>query len=297
MTKILIADDSAVDRRFAGKLLEKIALPDENTPVKVVYAENGQLALDCLERISPDLVLTDLQMPQMNGLELVEAITEKYPLIPVVLMTAHGSEEIAIQALKQGASSYVPKRVLNSDLVSTVENVLMVSGARKERKRLIDHCWVQTETHYLLPNDLGLIPPMIDQLQENLTRSRVCPQHEQVRVAVAIREALSNAILHGNLQVSSELKETNEKAYYELIKTRQEEEPYRSRQVHVIAEESWSSVMYAITDEGIGFDVNSIPDPTDPANLEKASGRGLLLIRTFMDEVQFNEKGNEIVLV
>lgn len=52
-----------------------------------------------------------------------------------------------------------------------------------------------------------------------------------------------------------------------------------------------------IRDEGPGFDSTSLPDPTDPVNLEKVSGRGLLLIRTFMDEVRHNPKGNEIVLV
>ena len=54
---------------------------------------------------------------------------------------------------------------------------------------------------------------------------------------------------------------------------------------------------YVITDEGPGFDPSSLPDPTDLENLEKASGRGLLLIRTFMDEVQHNDRGNELTMV
>ena len=54
---------------------------------------------------------------------------------------------------------------------------------------------------------------------------------------------------------------------------------------------------FVIRDEGPGFDPSACPDPTDPANLEKRSGRGLLLIRTFMDEVAFNEAGNQITLV
>jgi anti-sigma regulatory factor (Ser/Thr protein kinase) len=52
-----------------------------------------------------------------------------------------------------------------------------------------------------------------------------------------------------------------------------------------------------IRDEGPGFDPSSLPDPTDPENIGKISGRGLLLIRTFMDDVRFNETGNEITLV
>ena len=54
--------------------------------------------------------------------------------------------------------------------------------------------------------------------------------------------------------------------------------------------------MFVIRDEGPGFDASSLPDPTDPANLEKRSGRGLLLIRAFMSDVRHNDRGNEVML-
>jgi anti-sigma regulatory factor (Ser/Thr protein kinase) len=56
-------------------------------------------------------------------------------------------------------------------------------------------------------------------------------------------------------------------------------------------------VMVLVRDEGKGFDPDSLPDPTEPENLERAYGRGMLLIRTFMDEVRHNERGNEITMV
>ena len=55
--------------------------------------------------------------------------------------------------------------------------------------------------------------------------------------------------------------------------------------------------MYVIRDEGPGFDPSTLPDPRDPSNLERTAGRGLLLIRTFMDEVTFNKAGNQITMV
>ena len=58
-----------------------------------------------------------------------------------------------------------------------------------------------------------------------------------------------------------------------------------------------STITYIIRDEGPGFDHTDLPNPTDPENLTKLSGRGLLLIRTFMDHVEFNNTGNEITLV
>ena len=106
MTRILVVDDSAVDRRLASGLLENIP------HVEIEFAENGLEALEQMKIREPDLVLTDLQMPKFDGLKLVQAIGLHHSSVPVVLMTRQGSEEIAIEALKQGAASYVTKSQL-----------------------------------------------------------------------------------------------------------------------------------------------------------------------------------------
>jgi CheY-like chemotaxis protein len=297
MAKILVVDDSAVDRRLVGSFLEKHTPPDQEAPLTVLYAADGKEGLAAIQRENPDLVLTDLQMPEMNGLQLVEEVKMKFPAIPVILMTAHGSEEIAIQALRRGAASYVPKRNLARDLLETVDDVLGVAGLKRHERLVLDECWVQTESLFRLSNDLSLIAPLIGHLQDNLTRMKVCDENGLIRVAVALREALSNAILHGNLEVDSALRSEDGKAYYALIEQRRREEPYEERYVHVSAKESRDEAVYVIRDEGPGFDPATLPDPLDPANLENVSGRGLLLIRTFMDEVHHNQAGNEITMI
>ena len=88
MSKVLIVDDSPVDRRLAGKLLEKRGEDGEPTGITVVSAENGRQALEVIAREHPDAVVTDLQMPEMNGLDLVMQIRARHPLLPVILMTA-----------------------------------------------------------------------------------------------------------------------------------------------------------------------------------------------------------------
>ena len=82
-----------------------------------------------------------------------------------------------------------------------------------------------------------------------------------------------------------------------LLAERRQQQPYCGRRVFIGAEETRSGVTYSIRDEGPGFDPSTLSDPTDPSNLEKLSGRGLLLIRTFMDEVHHNPTGNEITMV
>jgi hypothetical protein len=112
-----------------------------------------------------------------------------------------------------------------------------------------------------------------------------------------LREALINAIEHGNLELSSHLRERDDDSYLQELRRRSELEPYCSRRVTLCARETRDDVTYVIRDEGPGFNVSSLPDPTDPENLLKASGRGLLLIRAFMDEVSHNPTGNEITLI
>lgn len=289
MSHILVVEDSPTQAR-------EIQLMLEDAGFAVNTAANGREALRAIAQDVPDLVLTDLQMPEMDGLELVENVRLKHPSVPVILMTAYGSEKIAIQALQRGAASYVPKKNLDRDLAETVVTVLEVSKADRNHQRLVE-CLEQTESHFLLENDASLIPPLIGHLEGNLMRMKLCDGTGLIRISVALREAVLNAIQHGNLEVSSEMRDPDEKRFYDLVEERRRQEPYKDRRVHVVAKESRNQAVYVIRDEGPGFDPSKLPDPTDPANLEKVAGRGLLLIRTFMDQVSHNEIGNEITLV
>jgi len=290
MSTLLVVDDSAMDRRLVGGILEK------NPEWNVIYASNGKEALGEVERHIPDLVLTDMQMPEMNGLELVTAIKDEYPLIPVVLMTAQGSEEIAVQALKRGAASYVPKRRLAQELRETVERVLGAADVDRSGSRLM-HRVVRQETAFVLETDSSLVPSIVNYIQQSMMRMRFCDDTECLRVGVALEEALLNSYYHGNLEISSELRETDHNAYYQLSKKRAQEPPFCNRKIYVETYLSAAECRIVIRDEGPGFDPSLLPDATDPANLERPCGRGLLLMRTFMDEVHFNGNGNEVVLV
>ncbi|WP_437527235.1 response regulator [Sorangium sp. So ce726] len=290
MVRVLVVDDSPMDRRLSGSLLKKRA------GMEPVYAENGVEALETIARSMPEIVLTDLQMPEMDGLELVEAIRRDHPYLPVILMTAHGSEEIAVQALRRGAASYVAKRSLAAELVNTVENVLAVARLDR-REQLLLSCLTVTESHFELDNDVAKVPALVGHVEQSLGRMRLCDETGRIQVAVALREALVNAIVHGNLEVSSSLLDEQPSAFSALVESRRTESPYRDRRVLVMARETRTEATYVVRDEGPGFDPRNLPDPTDLANLDKPSGRGLMLIRTFMDEVRHNDKGNEIRMV
>jgi CheY-like chemotaxis protein len=287
---VLVVDDSAMDRHLAGAIVQKMG------NWQASFAGNGVEALHLLEKQRPDVVLTDMLMPVMDGLQLVTAIRSKYPLIPVILMTAHGSEDVAIQALGKGAASYVPKKSLARDLPETLEQVLSVSKSKVQGARLLQHLEIQ-ESHFILPNDTTLIAALVSHIEEDATRLHLCEPSGLVLLGVAIHEALTNAMLHGNLELDSAMRENDEKHYYHLGQQRRQEEPYMNRRVYVTTRYTRQELTIIVRDEGKGFDPSNLPDPTDPANLGKVSGRGLLLIQTFMDRVSHNERGNEITMV
>ena len=290
MTTVLVVDDSASDRRLVGELL------GDDADLSVEYAVDGAEALQKMERALPDLVVTDLMMPRVNGLELVAAVRSTYPPVPVILTTSRGSEEIAVQALQQGAASYVPKRVLVWELLDTVHGVLAVSCRERGHARLMC-CMTKSNYSFALENDCSLFNPLVTYLQEELARMGLCDETERTRIGVALEEALANALYHGNLDVGSDLREEDNQAYCELVEQRRCQSPYRDRQIHVEAGLSRRRASVVVRDEGSGFDPSALPDPTQPANLEKVSGRGVLLMRTFMDEVLYNEVGNAVTLV
>lgn len=289
MTTVLVVDDNILDQKLAGDCVKVAGWQPE-------FAKNGREALQWLQQSTPDLVLTDLQMPEVDGLELVRRIKERSPRVPVVLMTAHGSEEVAVEALQAGAASYVPKRNLRRELRETLEVVLDAAQSQRQRLELLKFM-NSTRSEFTLCHDQVGPRALVSYCQDALQMMDACDETASLQVGTALHEALRNAIDHGNLELSSALREADDGNYEALRQQRLEEPPFCDRQVHVKTFVSRDQARYTIRDEGPGFDHAALPDPTDPENLFKASGRGVLLMRAFMDDVTFNDQGNEVTLV
>ena len=288
-TTVLVVEDSKTQSVLIRSLLEKAGF---NT----VTAMNGREALDMIRNMPPDVVITDLNMPEMNGLELVEAVHADFPSIPVILATGVGSEEIAAEALRKGAASYVPKRNLK-DLIPTLQRLLAVAHADRASAQL-SMCATLSEVQFVLPNDGSLAAPLVAQIKRMVERFKLRDGSGAMRVAMALDEALQNAMIHGNLEVSSKLREGDDaNAYYALASQRRQQLPYMNRRVHVRAMVNREIAEITIRDEGPGFNPGTIPDPTDPAYLDRPCGRGLWLIHAFIDDVRHNAAGNEITMI
>ena len=294
MPQILVVDDTPVDRRLAGGLIEQD--PSNN----VSYAENGADAIKQLSESVPDLVLTDLQMPEMDGLQLVETIRMTHPQLPVILMTAQGSETIAIDALDRGASSHVPKSQLNEKLLPTVEEVLSVAGIEQTYANLIA-CQDRIEMSYTLKNDTDLVVAVTEFIQQFLEGMDLLDHTDNCRVVIALREALLNGLFHGNLEISPSDDSSNAldaaNARLNLIEERRNQKPYCDRKLFLDFQIDREEARFVIRDEGNGFDHAAILASTSPKTSGMEKGRGLRLILSFMDEVSFNDAGNELTIV
>jgi CheY-like chemotaxis protein/anti-sigma regulatory factor (Ser/Thr protein kinase) len=294
---LLVVDDEAVSLKVASSLLRS-GLGDD---FEVRTAGGGEAAgggevMAMVRELAPSLIVTDMYMPGMDGMGLLQRVRAEFPDVPVVVMTAFGSEVAAVEALRSGAASYVPKGRMSDLLVETVRWVLAVRSQAERHEVIFDHM-TRLHRQFILPNRTELIAPVVAELQADLRRLDICPQGDLNRFGVAMTEALMNAMIHGNLGLPGSVMEAGQQRFRELVRERQASQPYRDRVVIVELRADRERAECVVRDEGDGFDLSAIPDPTDPEMLMRPHGRGLLLMRTFMDEVSFNEKGNELRLV
>lgn len=292
---ILVVDDSPVDRRLAAGLLR--SMPD----CHVELAADGKEALEHIGLSPPDIVVADLVMPEMDGLELVRTVRARHPRIPVVLMTAYGNESTAVEALEAGASSYVPKAQQAERLTETVGRVLARVHADRVQEQLAS-CLSEMYCSYSLDNDPSLITALVDKLQRVLAGVELGDAIERIRVCVALEEAVLNAMYHGNLEISEEELAQSRVVFgrtslASLVEQRRGAPRFRDRRVLVDAHISRESARFVVRDDGLGFNPSRMSRKGISDYFERGHRRGLMLMRSLMDEVSFNDKGNTVTLV
>lgn len=262
MTTVLIVDDSALDRELARRIVA------EDAQLSVETVEDGHAALERLKSGGVDLVLTDLMMPDINGLQLVTTIRLDHPDVPVIIMTGGGTEVVAMNALAQGAASYVPKRMLNDWLPNTIRDVLSLQQAQRTHGKLLE-CFSVVQFELTLENDPAIISPLVEYLQQIVGGMRMFDKTETYRLGVGLKEALRNAL-------------------------------YRDRTIHFVVRIDRHKARFTLrADAGDGpvFDAAAIPSVEDLDALNTTDERGFMLMRSHLDDVRFNETGTEVVLV
>ena len=286
MSNVLIVDDSPIDRQlFEGILSKKMG-------ISIFHAENGVEALQKISDWQIDLVVTDLQMPEMDGLELVKSMRESFPSVPSILVTGVGSEEIATEALVAGAAGYVPKDRAADLLLPTVQSVFEFLFVEHSFAKLLEKA-TETRFNFVIDNDERYFPAIIELSNRMLESLSPMDRIERLRCCVAIEHALGNALYRGNLEMSRseevEAKRTGKEEFDRLVERRRAAFQHRTLQVTIDIQTFGFTCR--IHDQGPGF------EPTQQVEINGKSGRGLTIMRMFMDNVEFSRQGNEVTLI
>jgi DNA-binding response OmpR family regulator len=288
---IAIIDDEEIIRYSLQRKLARLGY----SIISLERAED-MLYLIKTEGREVDLVITDIKLHKMDGIELLRHISALENPVPVLIITGQGNMEDAITALRYGACDFIRKPFDINEVASVVRSILR----RKQEKLLAGSSgrFIEYEKRvYRIPVDATMGNVLSYIMTKNLPAVGMCNTTTAENISLALSEAISNAMYHGNLQIPSNLREEQGlKGYNEEIEARKNDPQYRDKRVLVEYELTKDYVEYFIEDEGNGFDYRNLPDPRDPDNFLKDSGRGLLIIRIHFDEVAWNDKGNRIRL-
>jgi len=288
--KILLVDDEP-------EILDVIAEFLELKGHAVETASNGKSGLDMvLGHNDFDLVFSDIGMPEMDGLALLEKIRSNEIDTPVILISGQGDVSNTIRALQLGALDFIVKPVYLKSVEEALDKIETVMAAERENKAAVELISEQ-KVVMSFASDLNKIRNVISYF--NRYTQDLCGVFdlEANKLAICLQECLTNAIIHGNFKVESRLKEEDWSAFDQLIRERQADAELGGKKVFITLHQTPQALTFEVRDEGEGFDPAILPDPTHPESWLKLSGRGILFIRSYIDEVTWNDVGNSITMV
>ena len=256
--RILIVDNNDELRALLETVLGKLGHAVVGTGDR-----DEALAREDLDQF--DLIISDLTDDASSNGQPISELHRKHLLVPV---TCDGGTPL-IKAFKMGAANYLRMPYNQEELRQIVEQTLSY------KLKYVDDPSVLPQLHekieFELPSDLALMNGVLQYLLERVSKLGLI-KPERSNLFIALDEAFVNAVKHGNKNDPTKL-------------------------LRVTAELSCKEACFTIEDEGTGFNIQEIPDPRDPANLFKTSGRGVLLIYNIMDEVEYNAQGNRVKMV
>ncbi len=266
--RVLVVEDSKTMQIFLRNLLE----PED---YDVVVANDGESGLDLfqqgmVESRPFDIVMTDVVMPRMSGLDLLKKVRTLNRDTIVVVLTSDANVDTAIEALNLGANNFLHKPPNSEEILSVMWR------ATKQREIFLENAelnpFTERTIHIEIPSQLKFIKGIAHNIIADAKLMGYDENELRDKIPVTVDEAVTNAIKHGNKF------QEDKKVYIDI---------------HIDIDR----IKIVVADEGPGFDVKSVPDPTDPTNFLKPSGRGILFMSIGMDEVRYNEKGNILTLI
>lgn len=255
--RILIVDDHDDLKTALTEVFTKLGFFVEST-------ENREEAVKLDRAEVFDLVITDLDGDKAFPAEKLDDDS--------CLPTDEGGERYErsyVKAFKICATDFRRENFNEDELQNLFETILNYKARFVDKSYAVKH--IREKIEFEFPSTIKLMHSILEYLTRRVEKVGVVDA-EKSNLFVALDEAFVNAVKHGNKFDANKI-------------------------VKISAEVSPKEARFTIEDEGEGFNVSEIPDPTNPENLFKTSGRGVLIIHNIMDEVSYNESGNRITMV
>jgi YesN/AraC family two-component response regulator len=264
-------------------------------------ASNGKEALSKIQNDHYDIVLTDIKMPEMDGLTLMKLAKSIKPELIFVIMSGYGTLDSAIECMKMGALNFIKKPISIVELIATIkkaEELIITRNVPVKMKPYLIHIDKELE---ISTKDLNNNLEMIVNYLVSEIKELGCAKLSVDNITMGLYEALSNAIEHGNLNLKKEISRENKIDVLDsFIKEKMEKlklPEFANKKVKIKYLFSSDKFEFSIKDEGKGFNYREFLKGIDQNIYNDSLNKGLFLIKNVVHEVEFNDKGNEIKII
>lgn len=261
--RILVVDDEEDVRETLSEMIKELGY-------QVVVAENGKEALDRIKTEKVDLIITDLSMPKMNGLELIVTSKRINPNIPIGVISAFGNVENTTYALTRGAFSFIAKPFKMPQVKELIRKGKQLRELSLGTYALME--WVQSRTEMDFPSEPSLFPSAILFAVKECQWRGIEDETRLENVAICLEELLSNAFIHGNRKD-------------------------KDKRIKVKMAFDAEKFVLSVKDEGEGFDGENYLEKIREEQPSMPEKRGLFIVDLLMEELRFSKKGNEVTAV
>lgn len=259
--KVLLVDDEPHVTEIIARILTQ-------AKIEPLLASSGDEALHVLRNHRVDLVITDILMPGMSGLELLDKIKELFPTLPVIVLTAHGDFYVAKEALNRGAFYFLTKPFNKSMILNITEKALRLPRLTSEKRLVLPYA--VTTLAYRIPSDFAMVPAISYQIMRACEDMEYSSKQINFAIPLAVDEMVVNAIKHGNKM-----------------------DP--AKEVAVEARVGHDRFTLTVEDQGAGFNYAELPKEFSEESLLAEEGRGIMMIRYYMEELHFENGGRRSV--
>jgi FixJ family two-component response regulator len=291
--RILVVDDEENIRTLLHQCLAGEGYAIDTAP-------DGVAGMERVLENEYSLVITDVMMPRLGGLDFLKNVKVSQPELPVVIITGYATTDITIQALKLGAVDFITKPFKLSEIFFTVKRIMDYQGREEEIQHAYEQVSHSAKTFDCLCQELD-IDAVLHVIVKELMDLGFCAEADSMKISLAIREAVDNAVEHGNLELPSGHKHKeymiDPQAFQRWKQQRLQDPQFGRRRIRIEFSYTPGRMEVKVADEGAGFDTSGLPQSIKEAEETGSELHGYRLMLLSMDEVRYNDKGNEVTLV